>query len=501
MGQVYLIGSGPGDEELITVKALRVLKKCDVVLYDRLANANLLKYLRDDAEVYYCGKKPGDHYRTQEEINDQIVEFAKQGYTVGRIKGGDPYIFGRGGEEGIRLFEEKIEFEVIPGITSPISVLNYSGIPTTQRDVAQSFHVYIGKTSGEHNMDWSVVSKNEGTQIFLMGLGKLEEIVENLMANGKDRNTPIAVVMKGTTSKQKKVIGTLEDIVEKVKIAKLKSPCIIAVGEVVNLNEQLNWYEKKPLFGLNICTTRSKAQSQELNERILDLGGEVTEINTIKIVSTADHLDKYTDKLSSYDYVVLTSVNAVNIFFDRLKELEIDIRTLKAEIVVIGKKTYEEVEDRGIIPFAMSNKFVAESLFEKMQEFIKKGDKILLPQSKISRPLLYEGLVSEGCLVDKVDIYDTIEGDIRNKRSIESSMQEVDIILFTSPSTVKNLIKMIGIENIENKEIISIGEITHAETQRQGLISHVCVEASVDGMIEKLIEVKEKMKCLRDTED
>ena len=501
MGRVYLIGTGPGDEELITLKALRVLKKCDVVLYDRLSNDNLLKYLRDDAEVYYCGKKPGNHYRTQEEINDQIVEFAKQGYTVGRIKGGDPYIFGRGGEEGIRLFKEKIEFEVIPGITSPISVLNYSGIPTTQRDVAQSFHVYIGKTSGDHNMDWSVVSKNEGTQIFLMGLGKLEEIIENLIGNGKGVSTPIAVIMKGTTSKQKKVIGTLEDIVQKVKEAKLKSPCIIAVGDVVNLNEQLNWYENKPLFGLNICTTRSKAQSKELNEGILDLGGEVTEINTIKIISTASHLDKYSKKLSTYDYVVLTSVNAVNIFFDRLKELEIDIRDLKAEIVVIGKKTYEEVKERGIIPFAMSKKFIAESLFERMQEFIKEGDKILLPQSKISRPFLYDSLVNEGCLVDKVDIYDTIEGDIKSKKSMENSMQEVDIILFTSPSTVKNLIKMVGIENIKNKEIISIGEITQAEIERQGLECHVCEECSVEGMIEKLKEIKEKMKCLKDTED
>ncbi len=501
MGQVYLIGVGPGDEELITVKAVRVLKKCDVVLYDRLSNDTLLKYLRDDAKLYYCGKKPGNHYRTQEEINDQIVEFAKQGYIVGRIKGGDPYIFGRGGEEGIRLFEENIEFEVIPGITSPIAVLNYSGIPTTQRDVAQSFHVYIGQTSGNHNIDWSVVSKNEGTQIFLMGLGKLAEIVETLIKNNKDKNTPIAVVMKGTTSKQKKVIGTLLDIVEKVKEAKLESPCIIAVGDVVSLNEKLNWYENKPLFGLNICTTRSRAQSSELNEKILDLGGEVTEINTIKIVPTASHLDKYSEKISSYDYVVLTSVNAVEIFFDRLKELEIDVRSLKAEIIVIGKKTDEVVRQIGIIPFAMSKHFIAESLFEKMKEFIKEGDKILLPQSKISRPLLYDSLVNEGCLVDKADIYDTISGDVKCEKSTEKSMRDVDIILFTSPSTVKNLIKMVGIENIKDKEIISIGEITQAEIERQGLKCSVCEECSVEGLIAKILEVKEKMKCSKDTED
>lgn len=492
MGRVYLIGAGPGDEELITLKALRILKKCDVVLYDRLSNDSLLKYLRDDAKLYYCGKKPGDHYRTQEEINDKLVELSNMGYTVGRIKGGDPYIFGRGGEEGQRLFKEKIEFEVIPGITSPISVLNYSGIPTTQRDVSQSFHVYIGKTSGNHNIDWSVVSKNEGTQIFLMGLAKLEEIIENLIKNGKPETTPIAVIMKGTTSKQRKVVGTLSNIVEKVRVAKLESPCIIVVGDVVNLSDELNWYENKPLFGLNICTTRSKEQSKELNEKILDLGGQVTEINTIKIVSTASHLDKYSEKLSSYDYVVLTSVNAVDIFFDRLKELEIDVRSLKAEIVVIGKKTYEVVKEKGIIPFAMSKKFIAESLFERMQEFIKEGDKILLPQSKISRPYLYDSLTNAGCIVDKVDIYDTIEGDIKSKNSMENSIKEVDIILFTSPSTVRNLINMVGIENIRDKEIISIGEITQSEIEKQGLDCHVCEECSTDGLIAKIMEVKER---------
>ena len=501
MKTVYLIGVGPGDEELITLKAVKALKKCDVVLYDRLSNDSLLKYLKDDAKVYYCGKKPGDHYKTQEETNESIVNFVKEGYTVGRIKGGDPYIFGRGGEEGLRLAEENINFEVIPGITSPISVLNYSGIPTTHRGLAQSFHVYTGMTAGKHSIDWQVISKMEGTQIFLMGLSKLEEITINLIKNGKDISTPTAVVMKGTTSKQKKVVGTLETIVKKVKEAKLKSPCIIVIGEVVDLHEKLNWYENKALFGLNICTTRSREQSKELNEKILDLGGEVTEINTIKILPTASNLDKYKDRLKSYNYIVFTSVNAVNIFFERLIELKIDVRSLKAEMVVIGKKTYEVVEKRGIIPFAMSEKFVAESLFDRMKQFIKKDDKILLPQSSISRDVLYEGLTREGCLVDKVSIYDTVSGDIRNQETMEKSMEEVDIILFTSPSTVRNLISMVGIENIKNKTIISIGEITLKEIKNQGLSSYVSDESSVDSLIEKILDIKENVKCLKDIED
>lgn len=492
MSKVYLIGAGPGDEELITLKAIRLLKKCDIVLYDRLTNDNLLKYLRDDCKVYYCGKKPGSHYKTQDEINDMLVLYAKQGHTVGRIKGGDPYIFGRGGEEGLRLYEEGIDFEVIPGITSPISVLNYSGIPTTHRKIAQSFHVYIGKSSDKLNIDWKIVSKIEGTNIFLMGLESLDMIVSNLIENGKDKNTPVGVIMEGTTANQKKVIGSLDNIVEKVRKAGLKSPCIIVVGDVVSFNEKLNWYEKKPLFGLNICVTRSKEQSKEISEKIIDLGGEVTEINTIKVVDTSENLDKYKEKLSEYDYVVLTSINAVNIFFKRLQDLEIDIRTIKAKFIVIGSKTSKVLKEKGIIPFAMPEHFVAESLIEKMKEFVVSGDKILLPQSKIARPYTYESLKELGCKVDKVYLYDTVEGDIRNKESIDETMDEVDIILFTSPSTVKNLIKMVGIDKIKDKKIISIGDITKKELDRWKLECVKCDKCTTESLIEKIISIKKE---------
>ncbi|AFS79461.1 uroporphyrin-III C-methyltransferase HemD [Gottschalkia acidurici 9a] len=490
MGKVYLIGAGPGDEELITLKAIRVLKKCDVVLYDRLTNNNLLKYIREDCEVYYCGKKPGSHYKTQEEINDMLVKFSKDGHTVGRIKGGDPYIFGRGGEEGLRLREEGIEFEVIPGITSPISVLNYSGIPVTHRKLTQSFHVYTGKSAENLNIDWSIVSKTEGTLIFLMGLESLEDITRNLISNGKDKYTPVAVIMEGTTARQKKVIGDLENISQKVRDAKLVSPCMIVIGDVVKFNEKLNWYEKKPLFGLNICITRSKEQSEEIREKIVDSGGEVTEINTIKIINTSSNIDKYKEKLSQYDYIVLTSINAVEIFFERLKELEIDIRELKGRFIVIGPKTYDTVKKKGIIPFAMSDHFISENLLEKMKEFIKRGDKIILPQSKISRNLLYEGLIKEGCLVDKVDLYDTVEGDIKIHGSISERLEKIDVILFTSPSTVRNLINMVGIDNIKHKKIIAIGSITKSEVDKWGLESIKSDECTTDSLIKKIIEVK-----------
>ncbi|KNF07355.1 porphyrin biosynthesis protein HemD [Gottschalkia purinilytica] len=486
MGKVYLIGAGPGDEELITLKAIRILKKCDVILYDRLANDSILRHVNKDCEIYYCGKRPGSHYKTQEEINDMLVSFAKKGYTVGRIKGGDPYVFGRGGEEALRLHEEGIEFEVIPGITSPISVLNYGGIPTTHRKIAQSFHVYTGKSAEKLNMNWESAAKTEGTLIFLMGLENLPSIVKNLMKYGKDKNTPCGVIMRGTTSKQRKVIGNLENIYEKVKENKLESPCIIVIGEVVDFHEKLAWYENKPLFGMNVCVTRSKEQAGELREKLTDLGAEVTEINTLKVVNTSESLDRYKSKLNEYDYIVLTSVNGVNIFFDRLKDINCDVRNIKGKFAAIGPKTFEAIKERGIIPEIISEKFVAESLFEELKKHVKKEDKILLPRSKNARPYLYEVLTDEGCMVDEVNIYEIVEGTIHDKEIIK----DVDIILFTSPSTVKNLISMIGIEDIKDKKVISIGPITRKELDKWNIDSYVSDEYTTEGLVRKLLEIK-----------
>ena len=266
MSKVYIIGTGPGDEELLTIKACEALKNCTAVLYDRLVSNNILNYLNDDCEVYYCGKEPGSHYKTQEEINNMLVKLAKEGHIVGRVKGGDPYVFGRGGEEVLSLIEENIDFEVIPGVTSPISVLNYAGIPITQRDMSQSFHIVTGMTASEEKINWEALAKEKGTLVFMMGFNNLSFIVERLINNGKSEDSKAAIIMRGTSSKQRKVVGTLKDIEEKALKANLSSPCIIVVGDVVSLNEKLSWYEKKPLFGVNICVTRSREQASNLKK-------------------------------------------------------------------------------------------------------------------------------------------------------------------------------------------------------------------------------------------
>ena len=345
MSKVYIIGTGPGDEELLTVKAVKCLKKCTAVLYDRLVSNNVLNYLNDDCIVYYCGKEPGSHYKTQEEINEMIVKLAKEGHIVGRVKGGDPYVFGRGGEEVLALKHENIDFEVIPGVTSPIAVLNYAGIPITHRGIAQSFHIITGMSAKNLNVNFKALAIEEGTLVFMMGLSNLENIVSQLVENGKDSETPCGVVMRGTCSKQKKVIGTLNDISEKVRKAGLQSPCIIVVGEVVNLHDDLAWYENKPLFGTNICVTRSQKQGVKLREKLRDMGAEVTSISAIEIEPSPENLNEYMDKLEEYDHIVFTSVNSVNIFFDYLIKKGYDIRRLNAKISAIGKATWKALEE------------------------------------------------------------------------------------------------------------------------------------------------------------
>lgn len=488
MSKAYIIGTGPGDEELLTIKAVKVLKECTAILYDRLVSNNILNYVSEECEIYYCGKEPGAHYKTQEEINQMIVKLAKEGHIVGRVKGGDPYVFGRGGEEVLALEKEGIEFEVIPGVTSPISVLNYAGIPITQRGMSQSFHIVTGMTASSMNVNFESLAKENGTLVFMMGLENLDNIIERLALNGKDVKTKAAVVMRGTSSKQKKVVGTMEDISEKVKLEGLKSPCIIVIGDVVGLNEKLSWYEKKPLFGLNICVTRSREQSSNLKDNIRKLGAEVTEINSIKIKETKKNLKPYLHKLNEYDHILLTSVNGVNMFFDYLREEKYDVRNIKAKFSVVGKATRKALEARGIQSFVMAREFVGEGLFKAIEPNLNSGENVLIPCSSSSRTYLKEEIEKLGLSVDRVHTYDTMCGEIKNKKAFS----EVDLILFTSPSTVKNMISMVGIEEIKSKKCIAIGPQTAKELIAVNIDCYVCKKHSEEGFLEEIIELYNK---------
>lgn len=482
MSQVYIIGTGPGDEELLTVKAVNILKKCTAVLYDRLVSNNILNYLSDDCEIYYCGKEPGSHYKTQEEINEMLVKLAEEGNIVGRIKGGDPYVFGRGGEEVLALRKENISFEVIPGVTSPIAVLNYAGIPITHRGIAQSFHVITGMSANSLNINFKALAMEEGTLVFMMGLNNLDNIVKELVSNGKDSLTPCGVVMRGTSAKQKKVIGNLKNISQKVKEAGLESPCIIVVGKVVNLNESLSWYEHKPLFGKNICVTRSQKQSASLKQKLRDMGAEVTALSAIEIESTASNLDEYMDRLEEYEHIVFTSVNAVNIFFDYLIEKKYDIRKLRAKISVIGKATWQALERRGIICFTKAREFIGSGLVKVLKPHVKENEKILIPCSSLAKSDIGDELAQTGAKVDRVFIYNNIKGKVRNKKAFD----EVDAVFFTSPSTVYNMIDMVGLDAIKEKHVIAIGSRTNKPLQELGIEADVCKEHSEEGFLKEI---------------
>lgn len=489
-GKAYIIGTGPGDEELLTVKAIKVLNRCTAVLYDRLVSNNILNYLNDDCLIYYCGKEPGAHYKTQEEINEMIVKLVKEGHIVGRVKGGDPYVFGRGGEEVIALEKEKLKFEVIPGITSPIAVLNYAGIPVTHRGIAQSFHIVTGMTGTNEKINWKALAQEKGTLVFMMGLENIERIVANLIDNKKHVKTPVAVVMRGTSSKQRKVIGNLENIIQKVREANLKSPCIIVIGDVVNLNKELSWYEEKPLFGTNICITRSREQSSELKSSLRDLGAEVTEINSIKIKSTKENLKEYLNKIPEYDHIILTSVNGVNNFFDFLIETGYDVRNIKAKFSVVGKATKNALISKGIQPFIMAREFVGEGLFKALSPYLSSGEKVLLPCSSSSRTYLYDEISSLGLHVDRVHTYDTVCGSVKNKKVFD----EVDYVLFTSPSTVNNMIDMLGIEAIRKKKLIAIGPQTAKAIKDRNMECFICKKHSQQGFLSEIVEFKERLE-------
>ena len=485
MSKAYIIGTGPGDEELLTLKAKRVINECTAVLYDRLVSNNILNYLNEDCEIYYCGKETGAHYKTQEEINDMIVKLAKEGHIVGRIKGGDPYVFGRGGEEVIACREAGIEFEVIPGVTSPIAVLNYAGIPITHRGIAQSFHIVTGMSAKDLNVNYEALAKENGTLVFMMGLSNIDRITSELIKYGKDRNTKAAVVMRGTSSKQKKVIGNLENIGDKAREANLQSPCIIVIGDVVSLENELSWYENKPLFGKNICITRSKEQSKDLKIELKKLGAEVTEINSIVIKDTSDKLDSIKDDLSIFDHILFTSVNGVNKFFDYLVKEKIDVRNIKAKISSIGKATTKALEMRGIIPFKTSREFVGEKLFDTIKPFVKEGDRILIPSSSKSRPFLAEELKKLGAIVTKINVYDVTKGEVKNTKAFD----EVDAILFTSPSTFENMKEMVGLDKIKEKICIAIGPITNKALNESGVNSFVCKEHSQEGFLKEIKDI------------
>lgn len=500
-GKVYLVGAGPGDYKLLTLKGLECIKKADVIVYDRLANINYLKEAKPNCEFIYVGKASSNHALPQDDINRVIADKAKEGKIVTRLKGGDPYVFGRGGEEGEVLVSEGIDFEVVPGITSAIGGLCYAGIPITHRDHASSFHVITGHLRDDDKenkeLNWNALANNKGTLVFLMGVANLKKISDNLIKEGKDKYTPVALISWATRYNQRVVTSTLENVYETALRENVKPPTLIAVGDVVGLREKLNFFENKPLFGKSIMVTRSRTQSSSLVEKIADLGGNPIEIPTIKIekIENNTELENEIKNIKGYTYLVLTSKNGVDIFFDKLDEMGLDSRSLSnLKVCAIGSATAKAIKTRGINADIVPKKFVAEYLYEELKPVLNENDKVLMPRAKNARDFLVNK-ISEICEVKEVHTYETVVDTSKQEEVLDVLSQgDINYITFASSSTVSNFVEIIGDENLyklENIKVISIGPVTSATAKELNVkVYKESEEATIDSMIKTIIEDK-----------
>lgn len=480
-GIVYLVGAGPGDPGLLTIKGKECLEQADIVLYDYLANPALLEYAPAHAERVYVGRRGRGQYQEQTEINRMLIERAQAGQVVVRLKGGDPFVFGRGGEEAEAVAAAGVLFEVVPGVTAAVAVPAYAGIPVTHRTMASTVTVVTGHEDpgkGTTVIDWPKLAATSGTLVFMMGMKTLPMIVSRLLEEGRAEETPVAAVRWGTKAEQRTVIGTLRDIVVKTAQAGMEPPTVIVVGEVVKLREQLNWFEKRPLFGKRIVLTRAREQAGEFARLLEAYGAESIVAPTITMVPPPswEALDQAIAKLSSYSWLIFTSVNGITPFMDRLKKARKDARALAhLRIGAIGPRTAEELAGYGLSADLIPSEFQAEGMVDAMGRHDLQGTKILIPRAEVARELLPEQLRMKGASVDVVAVYRTVlpEGVLtRLKEQLEEGV--IDVVTFTSSSTVSNFVALVGgtqeARRLGAKTIIAcIGPVTGRTAEEHGL--------------------------------
>ena len=495
-GIVYIVGAGPGDQKLITLKGVECLRCADVVIYDLLLNEALLEHCPEHT-VKIQAPDPRIRTTRQNELNQWLVEHAKAGKVVVRLKGGDPYIFGRGGEEAVALTEAGIPFEVVPGITSAIAASAYAGIPVTHRDYASSVAFVTGHSAAlrsDSNINWEHLATAVDTLIVYMGVAHLSQIAERLITHGRNPQTPVSLVRVGTTPQQQVVQGTLDDIVEKVESVQIKSPAIIVVGEVNRLRQQLRWFDNKPLFGKRILVTRARAQASEFADLLEANGAEVIQFPTIKIQPIVN-VD--VPSPNEYDWVIFTSVNAVEIFYERLRENGKDTRAFStSKICAVGPKTVEALNRIGIQPDFVPSHSRGSVIAAEMQDV--EGKKVLLPRAKIASPDLPNGLRQKGASVDAVHLYDTAKvanGGDKRRNEIEFDLLNggIDLVTFTSSSTVTNFLDMFPTHTpavlLANVKVAVIGPTTRETAVKCGLqVDVVAKKASVESLVEAIVE-------------
>ncbi|MDD3223391.1 MAG: uroporphyrinogen-III C-methyltransferase [Clostridium sp.] len=491
IGKVYITGAGSGNEGLITLKAIQCIKKADVIVYDRLINKKFLEYAKENTEKIDAGKKSSNHTLPQWRINEIIANKALEGKTVVRLKGGEPFIFGRGSEEALYLAKKGIEFEIVPGISAVNAVLGYAGIPLTHRGINSSFHVITGHedpSKNESDIDYSVISKLKGTLVFFMGLNNLNAICTNLIKYGKDPKTPAAVISNGTLINQKTVCKTLEDITEFKE--EMSSPALIVVGETALLRENLNWFENKK----RVLVTRAKNQYEKMENAILDVGAIPVSMPMIEIEDNLykPEIKEMYKNIEKYDWIVFTSQNAVNIFMRGFQYEGLDIRSIShAKIACIGSSTESELKKYYLNADVKPSEFKSEELALELKSRVKQNEKILIPTSSIAHNSIAKTIQGSVKCVDIRYMYDVAAPKYK-KGELQNKLKNIDVITFTSPSCVNGFMDTLKNDEIEIKElstkkIICIGPITAGALDKYGIKEYICSNVhTVRGMAEEI---------------
>jgi uroporphyrinogen III methyltransferase/synthase len=496
-GKVYLVGAGPGDPGLITVKGLRCLQQAEVVVYDRLLDPVLLQDAPEAAERVFVGKERGRQALTQEEINRLLVDQASAGKVVVRLKGGDPFVFGRGGEEALALAQHGIPFEVVPGITSAIAAAAYAGIPVTHRGLASLFTVISGSedpTKGRSSVRWDMLARSGGTLVVLMGWAALESILHTLQKEGMPATSPVALVQWGTWPNQRVVTGTLADVASRGRDAGLEAPLVAIIGPVVALRDRLGWFDRRPLFGKSVLITRSRTQASRLRTLLVDLGAQPVELPAIEIAPLEDYaeLDAALARLGDFRWVIFSSVNAVEVVFARLEQQGRDARAFaSARVGAIGPATAEALAQRGIRADFLPRRSVSEVVVEELAGLDWAGAPVLVPGADIGRDVVARELARLGARVEQVAAYRTVTPQGAGNRARQALEQGVDVVTFTSSSTVRNLIRMLDGDKavLEPSFIACIGPVTAATARELGLRVDLVAEANtVEGLVEALVK-------------
>lgn len=496
-GRVYLVGAGPGALGLVTLRARQLVEQAEVIVYDYLCNPVMLRWARADAEIIYAGKSGSSHTLTQDEINQLLVEHAKRGKQVVRLKGGDPYVFGRGGEEAQVLARAGVPFEVVPGITSAIAAPSYAGIPVTHRDCASTVTFVTGHedpTKADSAIDWKELARLRGTKVFLMGVERLREIAQRLMAEGASGTTPVALVRWGTTTRQESLEGTLATVADLVEARGFRAPAITVIGDVVKLRSELNWYEALPLFGQRVVVTRTRRQASALTERLTQLGADVLEISTIRVVPLAlgeAERSKLAAFSQHFDWLVFTSPNAVDLFFAEFFQQTADLRDLAGvKLAAVGPATAQKLNELHLRVELQPKIYSMQELARAFSSVELRGARFCLPQGRLADSLLAKHLSEGGATVEPWTLYDTQpeEEDATGARA-RYLREGAHWITFSSSSAAENwhALHLQTAADAPIPQVISMGPVTSTTLRQLGYeIAAQSPMASLDSMVETL---------------